>query len=252
MVESVGAGVVGAAVGAVAYLLVAALSPRISSPDPRLVPYPDGLDGLAVPAVVVAVAAVAAVCARISAREVVVASGRVAGRLPRPLPAARGWASASLVLLFVVLTILVFVGNRWPHTGAFVVIGVAMATAFTLTPYLGVLGAWRLTRSDDPMRQLAAARLRGEPRTPGRVAAVVAVCGATFMIAVVFSLRVWRVDDNTGGSKAYDVTGAGLAGVGAPIELGDQCGLPCYRSGRAGAARTARHGGARRVRGLDN
>jgi hypothetical protein len=219
MLESTGAGVAGAAAGAVAYLVLATLTPRISKPDVRLVPYPDRLDVLAVPAVMLAIAAAAAVCARTSAREVVVAPRRVGVRLPRPLPAARGWASASLVVLLVVLSILVFGYNRWPHTGVFVVVGVAVAAAFTLTPYLGVLAARRLTGSDDPMRQLAAARLRADPRTPGRVAAVVTVCGATFMIAVVFSLSVWRVDYNTGGGKSYYVTGAALAGVGALIAL---------------------------------
>jgi hypothetical protein len=219
MVESMGAGVAGAAAGTVAYLVLATLTPRIANPNLRLVPYPDHLDLLAVPAVVVAEAAVAAVCARTSAREVVLAPRPIAGRLPRPLPAARGWASASLVVLLVVLSILVFGYDRWPHTGAFVVVAVAVATAFTVTPYLGVLAARRLTRSDDPMRQLAAARLRADPRTPGRVTAVVAVCGATFMIAVVYSLSVWRVDYNTGGGKAYYITGAALAAVGALIAL---------------------------------
>jgi hypothetical protein len=219
MVESAGAGVMGAAAGAVAYLVLATLTPRIANPNLRLVPYPDRLDLLAVPAVMLAVAAMAAVCARTSAREVVVAPCRVTGRLPRPLPAARGWASASLVVLLVVLSVLVFRYNVWRAAGALVVVGVAVATAFTLTPYLGVLAARRLARSDDPMRQLAAARLRADPRTPGRVAAVVAVCGATFMIAVVYSLSVWRVDYNIGGSKSYYVTGAALAGVGALIAL---------------------------------
>jgi len=219
MAESVGAGVVGAAAGAVAYLALATTTPRISSDILRLVPYPDRLDILAVPLVVLAVGAVAGVCARTSARAVIVAPRRVAGRLPRPLPSSRGWASAFLVALLAVLTIQVLGYNLWPHTGAFVVIGVAVATAFTLTPYLGVLAARRLMRSDDPMRQLAAARLRADARTPGRVAAVVAACGATFMIAVVFSLSVWRVDDNTGGGKAYYVTGAALAGLGALVAL---------------------------------
>jgi hypothetical protein len=219
MVESMGAGVVGATVGAVAYLVLATLTPRVPSLNLRLVPYPDRLDVLAVPAVVAAVAAVAAVCARTSAREVVVAPRRVAGRLPRPLPAARAWASVSLVAVLVVLSILVFGYDWWRSAGALVVVGVAVAAAFTVTPYLGVLAARRLSRSDDPMRQLAAARLRADPRAPGRVAAVVTVCGGTFMIAVVFSLSVWRVDYNTGGDKAYYVTGAALAAVGALIAL---------------------------------
>lgn len=219
VVESVGAGVVGAAAGAVAYLVLATFTPRIPGSFLRLVPYPDRLDILAVPLVVLAVGAVAGVCARTSARAVIVAPRRVAGRLPRPLPSSRGWASAFLVALLAVLTIQVLRYNLWPHTGVFVVVGVALVTAFTLTPYLGVLAARRLTRSDDPMRQLAAARLRADPRTPGRVAAVVAVCGATFMIAVVFSLSVWRVDYTTGGSTSYYVTGAALAGGGALIAL---------------------------------
>jgi hypothetical protein len=219
MVESVGAGLAGAAAGAVAYLVLATLTPRIPSVNLRLVPYPDGLDLLAVPTVVVVVAAVAAVCARTSAREVVVAPRRVAGRLPRPLPAARGWASASLAALLVVLSIVVFGFDGWRDTGVFVVIGVALVTAFTVTPYLGVLAARWLSRSDDPMRQLAAARLRADPRAPGRVAAVVAVCGATFMIAVVFSLSVLRVDYVIGAGTSYYLTGAALAGVGALIAL---------------------------------
>jgi hypothetical protein len=219
MVESMGAGVAGAAAGAVAYLVLATLTPRIANPNLRLLPHPDRLDLLAVPAVVVAVAVVAAACARTSAREVLVAPRRVAGRLVRPLPAARGWASASLAALLVVLVVPVFGYDWWRGAGALVVIGVAVATAFTVTPYLGVLAARRLTRSHDPMRELAAARLRADPRTPGRVAAVVAVCGATFMIAVVFAFSVWRVDYNTGGGTSYYVTGAALAGVGALIAL---------------------------------
>jgi uncharacterized membrane protein YiaA len=218
MLEGMGAGVAGAVAGAVGYLVLAALMPHIPSYILRLVPYPDRLDVLAVPVVIVAAAAVAGICARMTAREVVVAPRRVAGRLPRPLPAARGWASVCLVALLAVLTVLVFGYDTWPHTGVFVVVGLAVATAFTLTPYLGVLAARRLTRSDDPVRQLAGARLRADPRTPGRVAAVVAVCGATFMIAVLFSLSVWRVDYNIGG-KSYYITGAVLAGVGALIAL---------------------------------
>lgn len=219
MVESIGAGVAGAVVGAVMYLVLSTLTPWISSPLLRLVPHPDRLDVLVVPAVVVAVAGMAGISAIMSAQEVVVAPRRAAGRRLRPLPTARAWTSASLVVLLVLLAVPVFGYNRWHGAGPFVVLAVAVAAAFTITPYLGVLAARRLERSDDPMRQLAAARLRADPRMPGRVAAVMAICGATFMIAVLFSLSVWRVDYSIGGSKPYYATGTALASVGALIAL---------------------------------
>ena len=219
MLESMGAGLAGAALGAVGYLTLAVLTPRIPNYILRLVPYPDELDVLAIPVVVAGAGLVAAACARLCAREVVVAPQQVARRLPRPLPMARALACGLLVAALIPLTVLVFGYNRWPDGGVFAVVGLAVVTAFALTPYLGVLAAQRLRRSDDPMRQLAAARLHADPRTPGRVAAVVAVCGATFMIALLFSLSIWRVNYSMGGSKSYYVTGAVLAAVGAVLAL---------------------------------
>lgn len=216
MLEGASAGLAGAVAGGLLYLLLGWTATVIPTVYLRLVPPADLGDLVRLPVVAVVLALLAGLSARVTAHEVTVAPRRVSGRAPCPL--ARRRAAFAVLLLLLVLALLLL--TLWgAYASIFLLIAAAVLLLFVAAPYLVLLAAGRLSRSTDPMAQLAAARIRSDPRTPGRIAAVVGVCGVTFSIAAAFIADVIATDNNMGDSKGFYLSGALLAAAAAVIAL---------------------------------
>ena len=215
MLEGASAGLAGAVAGGLLYLLLGWTAPLIPTVYLRLVPPADLRDLNTVPAMAVVLALLAGLSARVTAHEVTVAPRRVSGRAPRPW--ARRRAAFAVLLLLLVLALL-FLTLLGAYAMIFLLIAAAVLLLFVAAPYLVLLTAGRLSRSSDPMAQLAAARMRSDPRTPGRIAAVVGACGVTFSIAAALIAYVIGTD-NLGVSKGFYLSGALLAAAAAVIAL---------------------------------
>jgi hypothetical protein len=216
LIEGASAGVAGSAVGAVGYLVLGVVTLRIPDFNLRIIPLADAIDLLVVPVVLLLLALLAGLSAMLSARDVVVAPQRVNLRAPRPLPRSRAVVASALLVGLVVGV----PAALWLYLVVETIFGlmcVFVAFVFVAAPYLVLAAARWLDRSPDPMRQLAAARLRAEPRSPGRIVAVLAVCGTTFSMGLAYIAAVPSFDRD--GDEAFFRAGAMLAIAAAVVAL---------------------------------
>ncbi|MFN8073991.1 MAG: hypothetical protein U0Q15_01065 [Kineosporiaceae bacterium] len=183
--ESAGAALAGTAVAAVVVAVLSALTPRfgwawrVLTPSDRW-----SAPGALAVAVVASVAAGAAGAWTLRAASIDV--DRPGEPSPRRLPRSRAWASLALLGVLVAGLAAWFGTSSDDTVLAFGLIAALTALAFTAAPYASLGVAALVERRGDAVGLLAAERLRADPRTPARAAAVMLVAGAVLAGCVVY------------------------------------------------------------------
>lgn len=213
--EGAAAGLAGALVGLVCYLLVSVLSGRAANIYLRLVPALDVHDLWLAPLTLGLVAALGAWGARRSAADVVVAPQHVRVHISRPLPRSRAATAVVFVGLAVALATVTYHDRGSSMLSTLILIAaIALAVGALLlgTPYFLLAVVRRAARRGDPMALLASGRVAADPRAPGRVGAVAGVCAATIAGGTALVGNVIGMTWGQGyGPDAFQVSSVALA-----------------------------------------
>lgn len=212
------AGLLGGLLAGPAYLVLWLLLGVLPPASARLVPAPDGLDVVAWP-VVIAFCAIGGALAGAAIEGRVVTGALDVRRRARPAAPGR----LGLVMLLAGVTLVaVSLLAEWTVSQP------ALEDAWLLTLMAGVLltalaGGPRLVRvlgrrtaRGRPEALLAGRRLEADPRSPGRVAGVLAVCGVALGVDAVI---VADVIGPAVSDEGFYLTGAGLAGLGVLVAM---------------------------------
>lgn len=189
-VEAAAAAAAGGVLAGPVYLLLWVFVGVLPPQGARLLPAPDFADVLVWPLVVLLVTTAGAVAGSLVQGRVITEPLGVRRRAVTDQPGA---PSLALLIIGAVLVVgslgSLFVLPAQSQGGllvfACVVLG-ALLAAFAGGPRLVQTRAAVLLRSHDPVDLLAASRLRADPRSPGRVGAVLMLCGVVLGVEAVF------------------------------------------------------------------
>jgi hypothetical protein len=217
--ESGAAALAGGLLAGPAYLVLWLLAGVIPPDGARMVDTPDALDGLAWVALIplVAVAGMLAGAA-IHGRAVVEPLG--VQRRSRTAPPGRASLISMLAGLLIVPVAVAGLARTSSGSGSFALV-VLMLLGLLLTAFAGgsrfVLAcAHGLARRRGTEALLASRRLRADPRSPGRVAAVLLVCGVALGVEALI-LAVQLRDGGFNDDAAFYLGGLGLSAVVALV-----------------------------------
>jgi hypothetical protein len=209
--EAGGAALLGGLLAGPAYLALFVLLGRLLPSGNRLLPTPSVAD-LLVWLIVVALLGLLGVLAGAAVERRVLTNPlgvhRRVGAAPPGWPAAA--ATATGLALVAVGFSRVSGGHSFVPAGL-IVTGL-LVTAFTLAPVVARRRGRRLARRGSARDLLAGSRLAAEPRSAGRVAAVLTVCGLALGVEAVQMIDLRGQSD-----LAFYLTGYAMAGVGVLV-----------------------------------
>jgi hypothetical protein len=211
--EAGGAALLGGLLAGPAYLTLFVVLGVLLPSGNRLLPTPSVAD-LLVWLIVVAVLGVLGVVAGAAVERRVLTDPLGVHRRVGTTPP--GWPSACASLTGVVL---VAVGlARINSDGSFLspvlVVSGLLVTAFALSPVVARRRGRRLARRGSARDLLAGSRLAAEPRSAGRVAAVLAICGVALGMEAGMVSDLWGQYD-----LSFYLTGYAMAGVGVLVAV---------------------------------
>jgi hypothetical protein len=211
--EAGGAALVGGLLAGPVYLALYVVLGRLLPGGERLLPTPSAADVVVWLASVAVLGALGAVAGAAVERRVLTDPLGVHRRLGAA-PPGRPSAWASMTGLVVVAIGFSRINSDSSFLSPVLIVTGLLGTAFALAPLAARRRGRRLARRGSARDLLAGSRLAAEPRSAGRVAAVLAVCG------VALGLEAGLVADLRGQSDlSYYLTGYAMASVGVLVAV---------------------------------
>jgi hypothetical protein len=218
-VEAAGAALVGGLLAGPAYLLLYVLLGALPTAGHRLLPSPDGIDLLAWLAVVVLALLAGLLAGGLVARRVVVDPLGVRRRT-RDVPPGKVALAVTLLaaagLATGVIAMAVGPAHWWFPIGLILVSLLVMV--FAGAPAAVTALGRRRARRAGAVDLLAGLRVAAAPRSNGRVAAVLLVCGVAFGVQAVLVGDLLR-SHNLGDDRSFYLGGHALAAAGVVVAL---------------------------------
>jgi hypothetical protein len=218
-VEAAGAALVGGLLAGPAYLLLYVLLGALPTAGHRLLPSPDGIDLLAWLAVVVLALLAGLLAGGLVARRVVVDPLGVRRRT-RDVPPGKVALAVTLLaaagLVTGVIAMAVGPAHWWFPIGLILVSLLVMV--FAGAPAAVTALGRRRARRAGAVDLLAGLRVAAAPRSNGRVAAVLLVCGVAFGVQAVLVGDLLR-SHNLGDDRSFYLGGHALAAAGVVVAL---------------------------------
>jgi hypothetical protein len=211
--EAGGAALLGGLLAGPAYLALFMVLGRLLPSGNRLLPTPSGADLLVWLIVVAVLGLLGALAGAAVERRVLTDPLGVHRRVGTQPP---GWPSAAASAAGFALVLLGFARVRSDTSllPAVLIVTGLLVMAFALAPVVARSRGRRLARRGSARDLLAGSRLAAEPRSAGRVAAVLTVCGLALGVEAV------QMTDLRGQSDlSFYLTGYAMAGVGVLVAV---------------------------------
>jgi hypothetical protein len=218
-VEAGGAALVGGLLAGPAYLVLYVLLGALPSSGHRLLPPPDGIDLLGWLAVVIVALLGGLVAGGLVARRVVVDPLGVRRRT-RDVPPGKVALAVTLLAAAGLVTGVIVVRLGPAHWWFPIVLTLAslLVMVFAGAPAAVAALGRRRARGPDAADLLAGLRVAAAPRSNGRVAAVLLVCGVAFGVQAVLVGELLREHD-LGEDASFYLGGHALAAAGVVVAL---------------------------------